>query len=662
MKTKLFLFSAFYFLLFTCHLSALPDLTVSDISFSDDSPSKNQEITISATIINNGDNYSNQVVLTPETSSYQTWTSSGTTGISSAAWFANYFEVPSDVYLGRADIVIRNLEGITTNYITVEIRETVVDFGSIEPGAFSIHLLDSDTLSSPTTYHHWQEFTFDSAPKLSAGTTYWLCVGSTASVSVAYGLGINSGVGEDKIAGSIDSGTSWTGVTGVGGDHEINFKLYKCTDTIVKFFDGDPDNGGTIIYTEIIEQPIYSGTSVVVSTSWVTSEGSHSIYVVVDYPSSGIISESNENNNSLNKNLTVETAPIIVSVFPQDKAKGVDISTSIYVSFSEDMEEVSTEGAISVKAIRDNEGNSINSAVTGTAEYVSSDKKLIFTAGFKNNYTYEVIVSVAACDIYGNNLNSSKIWTFSTVLDKSIPNIVKDPDNPGLYQVTLAPGALSENVYIIGSTTTSKTSEVEQANTKLQSFADPFHFFVPETLREFTAYNSVGDLIVSNFSAAVTITIPYTETAGIVNNTSPPVSENTLSIYYLNEDNNLWVRLPGSTVNSADNTVTAVVPHFSVFAILGTSANDLSNAYAYPVPFRANIDTTITFTSLSSYAKIKIFTISGELVKEIEHMAGNPWESWNVRTDDGNKLSSGVYIYCIENDENKKFGKIVIIK
>ncbi|MBU2529557.1 MAG: Ig-like domain-containing protein, partial [Elusimicrobia bacterium] len=638
------------------NLRASPDLTVSNISFSDDTPSRNQAITISATIKNNGDSYANQTVLTPATSNYQIWVTSGPAWISTATWVANYFVVSSDMYLGKGDILIRNQSGATTNYIKAEIRETVLDFGKIEPGAFSIHLLGSSKmLNSPTTYYHWQKFIFESTPYLSAWTTYWLCVESTAPYSVHYDVGTNAVSGADKVGGSNDMGVSWTGVEGVGGNLEINYKVYKCTETIVKF-----SVDGVMFATYTILKPIASGETVVVSTIWIATEGLRNISVEVDYPN-WINEGSNEGNNSLSNNINVENAPSIVSISPPENALGIDTGTSVYVYFSEDMAEIST-GAISVRAIRDNVGNSLDLELTGTAEWSSSDKKLTFTSALKNNYIYEVIISTDARDIYGNNISTSKSWTFTTILDNAVSNVVKDPISPELYNITISPGAFSEKIYIVGSTATTRYSIVEQANLKLQKFGDRFHFFLQDTLREFAAYNTSGNPLTTDFSSEVTITIPYSETNGIINNTSPPVRESSLSVYYLNEKNNLWVRLPDSTVNATNNTVTATVPHFSVFAVLGSSEFDLSNAYAYPVPFRFPADNAIVFTNLSSYAKIKIWTISGELVKEIEHIDGNPWESWDVQTDEGNILASGVYIYCIKNDKEKKFGKLIVIK
>jgi len=66
----------------------------------------------------------------------------------------------------------------------------------------------------------------------------------------------------------------------------------------------------------------------------------------------------------------------------------------------------------------------------------------------------------------------------------------------------------------------------------------------------------------------------------------------------------------------------------------------------------------IRFTNLPSQCKIKIFTISGELVYELEHnneSSGNEW--WDMRTVNNQEIAPGLYLYHIEKIENGNGGK-----
>lgn len=103
-----------------------------------------------------------------------------------------------------------------------------------------------------------------------------------------------------------------------------------------------------------------------------------------------------------------------------------------------------------------------------------------------------------------------------------------------------------------------------------------------------------------------------------------------------------------------------------VLASQRPAQNDLSAAHAYPIPFvPRNGDREIVFTRLPARATIKIFTISGELVKKLEkNSAGTDRVSWYpVANERGNPVASGVYLWVAEDNAKKtKVGKLMIIK
>lgn len=79
----------------------------------------------------------------------------------------------------------------------------------------------------------------------------------------------------------------------------------------------------------------------------------------------------------------------------------------------------------------------------------------------------------------------------------------------------------------------------------------------------------------------------------------------------------------------------------------------------------------VHFANLPSEAKIKIYTLSGDLVKEIDHFAtckesgtNSQWTSkasWNMRSQHNELIASGIYLYSIETDYGHYVGKLVII-
>jgi hypothetical protein len=78
----------------------------------------------------------------------------------------------------------------------------------------------------------------------------------------------------------------------------------------------------------------------------------------------------------------------------------------------------------------------------------------------------------------------------------------------------------------------------------------------------------------------------------------------------------------------------------------------------------------IRFTNLPEKCIIKIFTITGELVTEIEHEnnnSGNAW--WDMRTINNQEIAPGLYLYHVQrvNQDNGKnleeiVGKFAVIR
>jgi hypothetical protein len=70
----------------------------------------------------------------------------------------------------------------------------------------------------------------------------------------------------------------------------------------------------------------------------------------------------------------------------------------------------------------------------------------------------------------------------------------------------------------------------------------------------------------------------------------------------------------------------------------------------------------IMFVGLPSKCTIKIFTITGNLVKTLHHTNGTGEEPWNQLTDYNQIVYSGVYVYVVESDLGTKTGKFVIVR
>ncbi len=71
----------------------------------------------------------------------------------------------------------------------------------------------------------------------------------------------------------------------------------------------------------------------------------------------------------------------------------------------------------------------------------------------------------------------------------------------------------------------------------------------------------------------------------------------------------------------------------------------------------------LRFINLPEKCVIRIFTLNGEPIKTIEHFSAfDNWQDWDLRTETGRSVSSGIYIYNVESSTIKFTDKFVIIK
>ena len=100
-------------------------------------------------------------------------------------------------------------------------------------------------------------------------------------------------------------------------------------------------------------------------------------------------------------------------------------------------------------------------------------------------------------------------------------------------------------------------------------------------------------------SNPVTVTLPYADGGnGFVAATPLPVRARTLSVYWLDETRNAWRRLPSSRVDESAHTVSALVPHFTAFGVIGQSA------MAFATLLGAFSLVITQFQAISSYASV----------------------------------------------------------
>ena len=162
-------------------------------------------------------------------------------------------------------------------------------------------------------------------------------------------------------------------------------------------------------------------------------------------------------------------------------------------------------------------------------------------------------------------------------------------------------------------------------------------------------------------TAAVALVFPDENGDGIVDGTT--VRADTLLMYSAETLAGPWVRDFGSTVDLANRRVTGNTPHFSFFALFSPAAANLDGVRVYPVPFKpndadadngvpyaaSNGNSGIVFDQLPASVKIKIYTLTGQLVAEFGSGASSGKLQWDARNDDGREAASGGYLAVISS-------------
>ncbi len=146
----------------------------------------------------------------------------------------------------------------------------------------------------------------------------------------------------------------------------------------------------------------------------------------------------------------------------------------------------------------------------------------------------------------------------------------------------------------------------------------------------------------------VIITVPYR-----LSDLPAGTDRTRLILALYDEANAVWVPLP-STSDTANNRVTGQTWHLSTFQIMQTlPETGFSDIKIYPNPYMPNsVSGVMSFANMPPYARVKIYTFLGELVREVKADV-NGMAHWDGLNKDGRKAASGVYIAFIQTKDGK---------
>lgn len=374
---------------------------------------------------------------------------------------------------------------------------------------------------------------------------------------------------------------------------------------------------------------------------------------------------------------------------------GVPFDAPVRLAFSDQLDAATVANSIQVSMVTDHLGHPSGVAVPVTlnADALGQTVSLLPQGAWPGNTLYDVRVTPQLQNLDGVPLDQTYHLYYLTMLDRHEDNTVTDPLSvPNLpagvvtgpiaaMSIHLPADSLSDYSAVLSSRDPLNAplqvnpNIIQEANRKAEASGGVYR--APLALQEINAYHADGTLA-AVLSKPASLTINYgggmsAEAAG-----GGLVRTQTLSLYILDQAHQLWVKIPASQNSSGFHSLSAPVSQLSVFALMGSADGSASDSYVFPNPWRPHGPNAgggskqtgteaggMMFSNLPSECTIKIYTLAGDLVRQITHSDTNgliAQEKWDGKTTHGDPAASGVYLWRVESSVDGKNGKLMIIR
>lgn len=343
---------------------------------------------------------------------------------------------------------------------------------------------------------------------------------------------------------------------------------------------------------------------------------------------------------------------------------GAPPDDSVKLLFSTDISTTLSNPGLSVAQILTSTAGEVNNDWPVTMSYSGQRLVIVPSVAWPKGSVFSVYYSSSVVDINGVPLFGATTVYFSVIMDHLAENTAASLTDRRV-RVKVPANAYDEDFFLTLSTDAARP-EIVAANSKLAALPGS-----PELLNlvNVRPYDAAGNQVQPNSACVVTLPYPDADGNGVVDGTAARLKVSNLAIWRMDEERGLWVKRTGAALDTASRRVSLSVPHFSGYALMALPDMDLTPAYAYPVPFRPNAGNParygtwaqgVTFTSLPAYGKIRIYTVGGDLVRELPIVSASM--QWDVRNSDRQLVASGVYLWEITAGSSRKTGKLVVIK
>ncbi len=237
------------------------------------------------------------------------------------------------------------------------------------------------------------------------------------------------------------------------------------------------------------------------------------------------------------------------------------------------------------------------------------------------------------------------------LLDLSKDNTVYSDD--GVLKLSIPPETFTNRTGII---INKKSAGLYAASSLAGQYGDS----LKETIYEVRAVASIVQGSNNPVTAGKKLSVGLRYSAGLNEHTVRQIK-----VHQLKE--NGWQKVAeGQSIDRAEGRAVCEAEELGTFRLSLSAVENLSDLKIYPNPYKPNSGLGhqgIVFSGLTGRSKIKIYTFTGELVRELDKDDQSGTYDWDVCNGAGEKLASGLYLYLVtgENGE-KKTGKFAVVK
>ena len=87
----------------------------------------------------------------------------------------------------------------------------------------------------------------------------------------------------------------------------------------------------------------------------------------------------------------------------------------------------------------------------------------------------------------------------------------------------------------------------------------------------------------------------------------------------------------------------------------------MGDIVVFPNPFNPERG-EVTFGQLPLNARVRIFSLAGDLIRSLEETDGDGGLQWDGRNAAGRAVESGVYYYLVSHGGSTRRGKVALIR